>query len=353
MLIRHMILNNLGERISAAKERVSIADAWRRLNLADPPRAGNTVTRPPDREDESQCFSIFMAKDGPKWKDHKTHATGDVIDFVELITGTDRPAAIQTVLGWAGDTSPLSGHGATSSSPPSQVTASPGKREAAFDADRHARLQAKRRTMWPTFSYPSQAAIQRIADIRKLDAAAVEAIARTGLLRTCRHESGHDVFVIREGAFAQARRLDGELFQGGHKTQNLRASEGAFVGACLLGTDPQPVLLIEGCVGLLEAAALIGGAENGWAWTAVAATSSGSKFSAAPDLLAKLAGRRVRIIPDQDESGAKGAASWCDDLHAAGASVDFFDLPAGHHDLGQAAQNPADHAEIIHRLFTF
>jgi hypothetical protein len=344
-----MTTNNLGERISAAKSRVSIASAWARLGLPNPPPEGSRLVRSPIREERTPSFSIFQG--GKRWKDHSGDAGGDVFDFVELVVKEGRPAAIQRVLEWAGDTASLSGHG-TASSPPPEPPTSPGRAGSSFNADRHAILQAKRRTMWPTFSYPSQADIQRIAYIRQLDPAAVEAVALAGLLRTCRHESGHDVFVLTEGAFAQARRLDGELFQGGHKTQNLRASEGAFVGACLLGTDPQPVLLIEGCVGLLEAAALIGVAQDGWAWTALAAVSSSSRFATQPDLLTALAGRLVRVIPDTNEAGARAAESWCQALHQAGASVDVFDLPAGHRDLGQAAQNPADHAELIHRLFT-
>ena len=346
-----MILNNLGERIAAAKERVSIHEAWRRLNLPDPPRDGNAVTRPPDREDESQCFSIFMGKDGPKWKDHKTHASGDVVDFVELVVKEGRPAAIERVLGWAGDTSPLSGHGPASLSPPPPAIPSPGKK--IISSDEKARLSREfDRSRWPEFHDPTPQEIEQIARVRKLDACAVQAIATTGMLKVAKHNWDR-VFVICEGLFAQRRRLDGEMFDGGHKALNFLGSEGAFVGACLLGTDPQPVLLTEGVVGLLESASLIGIAENGWNWTALVATSSGSRFATAPDLLAKLAGRRVRIIPDQDESGAKGAAAWGADLHAAGASVDFFDIPAGHHDLGTIARSPSNHAELIHRLFTF
>jgi hypothetical protein len=343
---------NLSARIAAAKTAVTIASAWARLGLPNPPPEGNRVVRPPDREDESECFSIFLAKDGwQRFKDHKTGATGDLIDFVELVVKEGRPAAIQRVLGWAGDTASLSGGGTTSLSPPPQVISSPGRTEATFNADRHARLQAKRRSMWPAFSYPSQAAIQRIADIRRLDPAAVEAIARAGLLKTSRDEDGHDVYVIHEGAFAQYRRLDGELFRGKHKVWNPKGSETGFIGRCLLGTDTQAVLLTEGVVGLLESTALIGGAENGWNWTALVATSSGSRFATAPDLLAKLAGRVVCIVPDEGVNGAKAAASWRDDLRAAGASVDIFHLPDGHADLGTIAQNPADYAELISQLF--
>jgi hypothetical protein len=345
-----MISNNLGERISAAKERVSIADAWRRLNLPDPPRAGNAVTRPPDREDKSQCFSIFMAKDGWKFKDHKTHATGDVIDFVELVVKEGRPAAIQTVLQWAGDDAPLSGHG-SSSPPPPQVTASPGKTRIISD-ERARDIRRFERSRWPAFHDPTPQDIEQIASVRKLDPCAVRAIDAAGLLKVADHD-GQRVFVIREGLFAQWRPLSGEPCDGGHKALNFLGSEGAFVGACLLGSDPQPVLLVEGCVGLLEAAALIGFAEAGWNWTTLAAVSSGSKFSAAPDLLAKLAGRLVRVVPDKGIAGAKGAASWCADLHAAGASVKLFRLPTGHKDLGDIARNPSSHASLISKLFAF
>ena len=344
-----MISNNLGARISAAKTAVSIASAWARLGLPDPPRAGNAVTRPPDREDESRCFSIFMGKDGPKWKDHKTHASGDVVDFVELVVKEGRPAAIQTVLQWAGDVASLSGHGATSLSPPPQSTPSPGKTR--ISSDEKARdIRRFERSRWPEFHDPTPDEIRQIADIRKLDPCAVQAINATGMLKVAKHNWDR-VFVICEGLFAQRRRLDGELFDGGHKALNFLGSEGTFVGACLLGTDPQPVLLVEGCVGLLEAAALVGIAQNGWHWTTLAAVSSGSKFSAAPDLLAKLAGRVVRVVPDAGKAGADAASSWCADLHAAGASVKLFRLPTGHSDLGDIARNPSNHLSLISKLF--
>jgi hypothetical protein len=342
---------DLSERIAAAKTAVTIASAWARLGLPNPPRDGNTVTRPPDREDGSECFSIFLAKDGwQRFKDHKTGASGDVFDFVELVAKEDRPAAIQRVLGWAGDTASLSGHGATSLSPPPQVTTSPGRK--IISSDERARLSREfDRGRWPRFTDPTQADIEQIARVRKLDTCAVHAINATGMLQVADH-NGRRVFVIREGIFAQWRPLSGEPCDGKNKALCFKGSEGAFIGRCLLGSDPQPVILVEGCVGLLEAAALIGFAEAGWGWTTVAAVSSGSKFSTAPDLLTALAGRRVRIVADAGKAGADAAASWCTDLHAAGATVDFFDIPAGCRDLGPIAQNPSSHAELIHRLFT-
>jgi hypothetical protein len=343
-----MISNNLGERISAAKSRVSIASAWARLGLPNPPQEGSRLVRSAFREEKIPSFSIFQ--DGRRWKDHGDGTSGDLLDFVQAATGEDGPAAIQRVLGWAGDTASLSGHGAASLSPPPQVTTSPGKK--VISSDERARLSREfDRGRWPRFTDPTPDDIRQIASVRKLDPAAVEAIALTGMLKVAKH-NWQRVFVIREGIFAQWRPLSGEPCDGENKALNFKGSEGAFIGASLLGTDPQPVILVEGCVGLLEAAALIGFAEAGWNWTAVAAVSSGSKFCAAPDMLAKLAGRRVRIVPDEGVNGAKAAASWCEALHQAGASVDFFDLPKGYRDLGPVAQNPSSHAELIHQLFT-
>ena len=343
---------DLSERIAAAKTAVTIASAWARLGLPNPPRDGDTVTRPPDREDGSECFSIFLAKDGwQRFKDHKTGASGDVFDFVELVAKEDRPAAIQRVLGWAGDTASLSGHGATSLSPPPQVTTSPGRK--IISSDERARLSREfDRGRWPRFTDPTPADIEQIARIRKLDPCAVEAIDATGMLQVADH-NGRRVFVIREGVFAQWRPLSGEPCDGENKALNFKGSEGAFIGSSLLGSDKQAVLLIEGCVGLLEAAALIGFAEAGWGWTTIAAVSAGSKFSAQPDMLAALAGRLVRVVADEGIAGAKGAASWCADLHAAGASVKRFRLPTGHGDLGDIARNPSNHLSLISKLFAF
>jgi hypothetical protein len=63
--------------------------------------------------------------------------------------------------------------------------------------------------------------------------------------------------------------------------------------------------------------------------------------------------RLVRVVPDEGIAGAKGAASWCADLHAAGASVKRFRLPTGHGDLGDIARNPSNHLSLISKLFAF
>jgi hypothetical protein len=69
-------------------------------------------------------------------------------------------------------------------------------------------------------------------------------------------------------------------------------------------------------------------------WTVLAATSASSRFCRDPELLKKLRGRRVRILPDPDETGLEAAATWLANMEDAGAKVDAVSLPSGIKDLG-------------------
>jgi hypothetical protein len=162
---------------------------------------------------------------------------------------------------------------------------------------------------------------------------------------------GHRCLVITEGTFAQARRLDGQPFDmkdgKAIKSKNLPGSEGAFIGCSWLTTE-RHILLVEGCVGLLEgmAALLPYYCILPEAWTVIAAVSAYSRFSRAPALLASLAGKHVRIVPDSDTAGLDAAVSWMTDLEAAGATVDVIQLPPGFKDLGEIVTSPEAHQTL-------
>lgn len=209
------------------------------------------------------------------------------------------------------------------------------------------------RRAWPAFSRLTRTDIDAIAALRGLPADAVDLCARAGFIRTAVVE-GHRSFIIAEHHFAQARRLDGQPFtlRDGKttKAKNLPGSAGAFIGQKWLGKMP-PILLVEGAIGLVEATAalLIAGHTN---WTALAATSASSRFHRDPALLAKLAHRRVRIVPDPDDAGLDGAATWLAAMEDAGATVDAVALPAGCKDLGDLLTQPASHARTLRELFT-
>jgi len=214
----------------------------------------------------------------------------------------------------------------------------------------------QRRRRWPAFQPLERTAIQRIADLRGLPFAVVDLAARLGYL-TGAVVDGHRCFILHEGVFAQARRLDGQPFQkadgGTLKAKNLPGSEGAFIGRQTLGGPTMRVLVIEGVIGLLEALAARELGDPADDWTVLAATSAGSRFARSPDLLGLLRGCRVRIVPDGDASGRGAAAAWLGELDAAGALVDVARLPPGCKDLAPLV-SPASasrHADFFTALF--
>ena len=99
---------DLAARISAAKEKIRVADAWRLLNLPTPPRAGNVCVKSPFRPEKSASFSIFA--EGRAFNDHADDtAKGDVICFIRIAAHCDYAEARRLLLGWAGDHAPI-GH---------------------------------------------------------------------------------------------------------------------------------------------------------------------------------------------------------------------------------------------------
>lgn len=225
------------------------------------------------------------------------------------------------------------------------------------DHETEAEKKARFRKSWPEFKRLKPAGVAAIAKLRGIDIDAVDLANRCGLLRGAMFD-GHPCFIIREANFAQARRLDGGPLKGKNdepiKSKNLPGSVGAFVGFSWL-TIERHILLVEGCVGLLEgkAALLPHYCALPEAWVVMAATSAYSRFSRDPALLASLAGKHIRIVPDNDQSGTglNGADTWLADLEAAGATAEIFRIPAPYKDLGEFMAAPETTAEILAQLF--
>jgi hypothetical protein len=211
--------------------------------------------------------------------------------------------------------------------------------------------KARQRESWPTFRAPTLTEIETISRLRHLPGSALRTAADAGLLRVgnCEHAA---CYILTEGHFAQARRLDGlplPIKDGVSKAKNLPGAVGAFIGASLLG-EVSNVLLVEGCIGLLEALGSIALADA-QGWTAIAATSASSRFHRAPDLLARLKGRRVRIVPDGDEAGLEAAATWLAAMDHAGAFPDAIELPPECKDLGPIISDSLRYQPFLTTLF--
>jgi hypothetical protein len=223
------------------------------------------------------------------------------------------------------------------------------RQRAALESQRQAEAEAARkaaaRSSWPTMRTPTAGEIVRIAELRHLPVHAVLAAARLGWLKVGQVDR-HACFILTEGTFAQARRLDGQplaLARGDKiKAKALPGSEGHFLGLRHLGGPAVRVLLVEGCIALLEGLALLEMLDPAEGWAVVAATSASSRFASDPAALAALAGRRVTLILDNDAAGEAGAATWLEDLRAAGCDVKAIRPPPAFKDLGDhLAADPA------------
>lgn len=212
----------------------------------------------------------------------------------------------------------------------------------------------RRRKKWPVFRDLTPAEVQTLADLRQVPAAMVQDFAKHGFLAAATVQ-GWPCFLIREAEFVQARRLDGGLFPVANdkpiKAKNLPGSSGAFLGQSWLGNPDKPVLLVEGAIGLLEAFVAQQWVKPDSPWDLLAATSASSRFYRDPALLRRLAGRRVRILPDPDPAGIQAAASWLANLERIGCQVDAVALPSGFKDLGPVIAKPDEHISILTALF--
>lgn len=296
------------------KERLLIPDLWLRLGLPGQPGA---TCRSPFRRDRSPSFSIYEG--GRRWKDHATGEGGDAIAFLAHACQVDEAEAVRRFRAVAGEPLPL---------PPG-----PGK---GGSRDRR-RLTPLHPQEPPAALRPgTQAELQAVARSRGLS---VEAVALAQSLRTLAfgRVCGHACWVLGDdsGLVREARRLDGLPFPargglGERKAHTLRGSRKDWpCGAAVLRRYPafRTLLVVEGGPDYLAALHFALGC-GVWDALPVAMLGRSTGGLIAPEALALMAGRRVRLYPhaDADGGGLLAARRWASQLHAAGCPCDFFDF---------------------------
>jgi len=218
----------------------------------------------------------------------------------------------------------------------------------------YAAERALLRAAWPEFRPLTEGHIKLLAAVRNISPDAVGLAHQRGFLRLAAVQK-RTCIVITEGTFAQVRRLDGQPLEKADgtliKAQNLLGSVGAFIGQSWLG-ETTHVLLLEGAIGLIEGLAAVLLADTPHAWSILAATSASSRFARDAELLERLRGRQVHLLPDTDEAGMDAASSWLADLQAAGIHTTAHFLPKPCKDLGDVLHLPeADRQTILDRIF--
>jgi hypothetical protein len=311
--------NDLAARISAAKEKVRIADAWTRLGLPNPPRAGNVCVRSPFRTEKNASFGIFAQ--GRAFKDHANdEAKGDVIDFIRLATHCSKREAITTLLEWAGDHEPLGHRRHTGKiilpSSPVAVDNHPATTPEAevvpsmVDAPADALPPEENQFKHTRRIIPGSVNAIRISASRGLPHYALDKLAEAGIIQT--YEGGEQWVLVdgpkmpHEAVTAEFRRYDRAVYGHGAKAHTCKgAVKGWPIALSLAMKDPsQTIIIVEGGPDLLAAYALI---EYLGRNDCVAIAILGREIMRlVPEAQRALAGRCAHIIPhrDKDASGA-------------------------------------------------
>ena len=125
----------------------------------------------------------------------------------------------------------------------------------------------------------------------------------------------------------ELRRADGELWPGFGDIPPRKAhccGDKAWPVGLMEAEAFPNVLLVEGVGDFLAAHAVVDG--EGRAADVAALCCMGAAVRLAPEVAARLAGKRVRIVPQMDEPGQRAARLWTQSLRDAGAVVDAFSL---------------------------
>lgn len=188
----------------------------------------------------------------------------------------------------------------------------------------------------PQLAAPSQANMDRIAALRRVSGEAIASATERGFLFVTQWR-GADCWVLTDSArwLCQFRRMDGEPFARhdgpGCKAWTARGSFAAWPLGCEKARDFPAVALVEGGGDFLAALHFII-AEGREGLVSPVAMLGASQRIAEP-ALAYFVGKRVRIFPHVDKPHADGkapgleaAVRWQEQLTAAGACVECFNL---------------------------
>lgn len=285
--------------IAELKARLRIEDVWRMLHLAGEPA---TCCKSPFRPDEKHAsFSIYA--EGTRAKDHATGETFDVVDFLKKALDCDAAGAVRWMREKLGEGCELPHPSAT-------------------------RGKMKKARPWPAMRRGTAEELEALARRRVLPVGALRLADERGFLHFG-EQWGHAFWCITDAArrCCELRRADGELWPGfgdipprkahcyGDKTWPVGLTEAeAF----------SKLLLVEGVGDFVAAHAVIDGESR--AADVAALCCLGAAVRLTPEAAQRLAGKRVRIIPQMDEPGQKAARQWAQSLHAAGVAVDGFAL---------------------------
>jgi hypothetical protein len=301
--------------IAELKARLRIDEAWRLLHLPGEPAK---CCKSPFRPDEKHAsFSVYA--ESTRAKDHATGETFDVVDIVKKALDCDTAGAVRWMREQMGEGREL---------PPS-----PAKRE-----------PVRKVKPWPTMRRGTAEELAALAKLRGLAVPAVRLVDERGFLHFG-EQWGRAFWCITDAARrgAELRRMDGELWPGFGEVPPRKAhcyGDKTWPVGLMEAEAFANLILVEGVGDFIAAHAVIDG--EGRAADVAALCCMGAAVGLKPEVAARLAGKRVRIIPQMDEPGQKAALLWARSLREAGAVVDGFSLAGIVDATGQAIKDLGD-----------
>ena len=315
-----------------AKEILDIPELARRCGWDWKPGKSCTI---PWREDRQPSGSVYA--DGRLLKDFSSGETYDAPAVLAQMTGLSASDACREFIKIAG----VCGGENFQLPTRRRVAAKP--------------LPPPRKPALPRLEIPERPELRALADLRGLEVPGLAEAVRRGVL-WCGSFRGTRCWFLTDpsGWVAQARRLDGQKFErdggGTFKAYTLAGSRAGWPVGVLEAVQRPRVALCEGGPDLLAALSLAHRCGCQDDLGVVAVLGAGCRI--VEDALALFTGVRVRIFPHADppradgkSPGLEGAQRWQDQLDAAGAIVDAYDLSglcdaAGNHvkDLNDLAR---------------
>jgi hypothetical protein len=284
--------------LTLLKDRYTIRDAWRDLNLPGEPAK---ACRSPLREDRNPSFSVF--DDGRRFHDFATGDRGDVLDLIAKVRGCDTAAAIKFIEERLGITRP----------------------------ERKPQPTEKTGPKLPPLRRGTEAELRELSERRGFGIEGLRLAERRGFLHFCA-QWGHSAWCITDcrGELHEFRRVDGEPWPAygrlpARKCHCVGAGKAWPIGTleserfpCVAMTEGAPDFLAALHFTLLE---------NKAERVAPVGILGASNHRLAPEALARFKGKRVCVYPHTDEAGRVAMRAWARQLKDAGAArVSAFDL---------------------------
>ena len=293
------------DKLETIKSSITIAYLWRLMNLPGEPGRN---CRCPWRKDNDPSMAVYIGSEGyDRYYDHGTGMKGDVIDFYAMCHDITVPQAIEKLLLLIGK--------ADIPKPTFTATA-----KAVYKPPHGLRE-------------PTDEEVLTLALLRSLDMGAFDLARKLGTLTAGQHpRSGEQMWFITDisGHGSEGRRFDGKPCRASNKKSSALPGTDKSWPYGLVTNNPtlnvvKNVMLCEGGPDYYAAIAL--SVLAGFVPPFLPVTMLGANCSIGEEAGNLLKGRRVVIVPHNDEEGQKGTEKWVDQLAGYGARVLVQTLP--------------------------